>query len=166
MDRQSGAIEVACRSHADDPSTLPSVRPLGACRRSALEVPLLHKATPVTRGPSQTSSALWDGALPQPRANTIQQATGCLPQVPIATRPEGQSSPAPARGTQPGCVNGFGIPSPIAISTIIKTSNVPRIRAVQRHVAADSLVVFIMLSIRLQLFTGRFPWVTKARSFP
>jgi hypothetical protein len=67
--------------------------------------------------------------------------------------------------TEIGCVKGFGIPSPIAITTIIKTSNVPRIRAVQRHAAADSLVVFIMRSIRLQLFIDQFPWVIRERSF-
>jgi len=42
---------------------------------------------------------------------------------------------------------------------------VPMIRAVQRHAAANSLVVFIMLSIRLQLFIDQFPWATRERSF-
>jgi hypothetical protein len=53
----------------------------------------------------------------------------------------------------------------MAKSTIIKTSNVPMIRAVQRHAAANRLVVFIMPSIRLQLFIDRFSWVTCERSF-
>jgi hypothetical protein len=54
----------------------------------------------------------------------------------------------------------LGIPSPIAISTISKTINVPRIRAVQRHTVASRLAVFIMLSIRLQLFIDQFRLVT------
>ena len=79
----------------------PPARPIGAFGRSALEVRLPNKAPPVARGHPQTSSALSEGALLRPRTNSIQQATACLPQVPIATRQECQSSPAPARGTQP-----------------------------------------------------------------
>jgi hypothetical protein len=39
------------------------------------------------------------------------------------------------------------------------------IRAVQRHAAASDLVVFMMRSIRLQLFIDQFPCVTSERSF-
>jgi hypothetical protein len=53
----------------------------------------------------------------------------------------------------------------MAKSTIIRTSNVPMIRAVHRHTAANRLGVFITLSIWLLLFIDQFLCAATERSF-
>src|ERR1035438_2531967 len=71
---------LGCSPRADALGTGSSARPLGAFRRSALEVPLLHKAPPVAQWLPQTNSALSQDALLQPQTNPIQQVIWCLPQ--------------------------------------------------------------------------------------